>query len=151
MQFSNTFRALLNEAQFTGELLGSGATQIRHANYATKGIYFQAFTSLSTGLERIGKLCLMLDRYIELNGSFPDLKYLRNELGHNLILIYQKSRKIVVDRSLALRVERQSSSAVKIAEFLRKQPMIQNVFFIHVSDTDRRIVSRRPDLYPVVI
>ena len=61
MTFNNTFNALLKEAQFTKEILGAGATQIRNANYARKGLYFQAFTSLSTGFERIGKLCLMLD------------------------------------------------------------------------------------------
>jgi len=75
--FKETFKALLKEAQFTKEMLGSGATQIRKANYATKGVYFQAFTNLSTGLERIGKLCLMLDHYIETNGKFPDSKYFK--------------------------------------------------------------------------
>ncbi len=95
--FSPTFRALANEAQFTYEMLGSGATQIRGANYATKGAYFQAFTSLSTGLERIGKLCLMLDYYIETKGRFPDFNALK-KLSHNLVLIYQKSREIVAKR-----------------------------------------------------
>jgi hypothetical protein len=52
--FTPIFRALLREAEFTKQMLASGATQIRAANYATKGIYFQAFTSLSTGIERIG-------------------------------------------------------------------------------------------------
>jgi hypothetical protein len=79
-------------------MLGSGATQIRCANYATKGVYFQAFTSLSTGLERIGKLCLMLDHYIETNGQFPDFNALRR-LSHNLVLIYQKSREISARRA----------------------------------------------------
>jgi hypothetical protein len=59
LTFTQTFIALVNEAEFTKEMLGAGATQIRQANYATRGIYFQAFTSLATGLERIGKLCLM--------------------------------------------------------------------------------------------
>lgn len=95
--FSPTFRALANEAQFTYEMLGSGTTQIRGANYATKGAYFQAFTSLSTGLERIGKLCLMLDYYVETEGQFPDFHSLK-KLSHNLVLIYQKSREIVAKR-----------------------------------------------------
>lgn len=89
--FNQTFQALLKEAHFTKEMLGAGATQIRKANYANKGIYFQAFTSLSTGLERIGKLCLMLDYYIETKGEFPDFKYLKNEIGHNITTIYEKS------------------------------------------------------------
>jgi hypothetical protein len=38
--FTATFKALLKEAQFTKEMLGAGATQIRNANYASKGVYF---------------------------------------------------------------------------------------------------------------
>ena len=100
--FSETFHALVKEAQFTKEMLGSGATQIRNANYATKGIYFQAFTSLSTGLERIGKLCLMLDYYLDSCGQFPDEKYLKNEIGHNISLIYTKSLAVIHKRSMSL-------------------------------------------------
>lgn len=99
------FQALLKEAQFTKEMLGSGATQIRNANYATKGICFQAFTSLSTGLERIGKLCLMVDRYIETHGTFPDFNYLKNEIGHKLTSLYQESQAVVGKRSIALRFQ----------------------------------------------
>jgi hypothetical protein len=51
---SETFEALSKEAHFTREMLGAGATQIRSANYASKGVYFQAFTSLSTGLSALG-------------------------------------------------------------------------------------------------
>jgi hypothetical protein len=86
------FNALIKEAQFTCEILCEGVTQIRKANYARKGIYFQAFTSLSTGLERIGKLCLILD-YIKKKGDYPDdyfLKYLKKEIRHDIEKIYQK-------------------------------------------------------------
>lgn len=89
--FNETFTALAKEAQFTKEMLGAGATQIRKANYAQKGIYFQSFTSLSTGLERIGKLCLMLDYYIDNNGKFPDFNYLKKDIGHKIDLLYQRS------------------------------------------------------------
>jgi hypothetical protein len=101
--FNDTFNALLKEAQFTKEMLGSGATQIRNANYASKGIYFQAFTSLSTGLERIGKLCLMLDHYIDHDGKFPDAKYMRDEIGHNIAVIYEKSTPIIVKYSISIK------------------------------------------------
>lgn len=103
MQFLNdTFVILLKEAQFTKEMLGSGATQIRKANYASKGIYFQAFTSLSTGIERIGKLCLMLDHYLYNDGSFPDLNYMKTQIGHRLMLLYDKSREVIERRSITL-------------------------------------------------
>lgn len=84
-------------------MLGAGATEIRRANYASKGIYFQAFTSLSTGLERIGKLCLMLDFYIDNQAVFPDASFMKKEIGHNLELIYDKSLPIIEKRSISLR------------------------------------------------
>lgn len=89
---NDTFKALLNEAAFTKEILLSGVTQIRKANYAQKGFYFQSFTSLSTGLERLGKLCLLLDYYIQNKGQFPDLGYLKNQIRHDLLLLYTKSK-----------------------------------------------------------
>ncbi|OGS12951.1 MAG: hypothetical protein A2285_00360 [Elusimicrobia bacterium RIFOXYA12_FULL_57_11] len=101
--FNKIFSALIKEAQFTREMLGSGATQIRSANYATKGVYFQAFTSLSTGLERIGKLCLMLDYYIDHSNKFPDSDYMRNTIGHSIELIYTGSMEIVKKRSILLK------------------------------------------------
>lgn len=100
--YSTTFRALLNEAHFTNEMLGAGATQIRGAGYASKGVYFQSFTSLSTGLERIGKLCLMLDFFIETQ-SFPDQQFMKREIGHKLSVIYEKSKLIITKRQLALK------------------------------------------------
>jgi hypothetical protein len=96
---SETFKALLKEAQFTQEMLGAGSTQIRLANYATKGIYFQAFTSLSTGLERIGKLCLLLDYQI-VQGAFPAASEI-SAIGHKLILLYQRSQEIAARHSVA--------------------------------------------------
>lgn len=97
--FSETFNALNKEGQFTKEMLGAGATQIRRANYATKGIYFQAFTSLSTGLERIGKLCLMVDHRID-KGKFPDFSYMKNDIGHDIIKLYERSRDVVRRRRI---------------------------------------------------
>ena len=99
-RLSPTFHALLKEAQFTGEMLGAGATQIGKAHYASKGTYFQAFTSLSTGIERIGKLCLMLDFYIDNKGQFPDKHYLKNIIGHRLDVLYAKSQEVVKTRNI---------------------------------------------------
>ena len=103
MVFNDVFRALSKEAQFTKEMLGSGATQIRKANYAKKGVYFQSFTSLSTGMERIGKICLMLDHYINNSGKFPDPNYMKKKIGHNIVLLYQQSLKISENRSVSFR------------------------------------------------
>jgi hypothetical protein len=101
--FSEAFKALFKEAEFTKEMLGAGATQIRNANYTSKGVYFQAFTSLSTGLERIGKVCLMLDYYLDHDSKFPSRDYMKNEIRHNIAGIYEKSTPIIAKRSFKLR------------------------------------------------
>ena len=72
------FDALCKEAQFTGK-----------ANYAKRGVYFQSFTSLSTGFERIGKLCYLLIYAIEHGGSFPTDNDLKNVLRHDIIKLYK--------------------------------------------------------------
>jgi len=48
--FTENFKALLNEGQFTHELLANGITQLGKVNYAKKGLYFSSFSLLSTGL-----------------------------------------------------------------------------------------------------
>lgn len=112
MTSTNTFRTLLNEAQFTKEILGSGATRIRNANYAKRGIYFEAFTSLSTGLERIGKLCLLLDYYSNTNGSFPEFKYMKNEIGHKIDLLYERAQEVRLTRMIPFHFDNDLSDSI---------------------------------------
>lgn len=99
--FSATFKAFLKEAAFTRQILGNGATQIRNANYAEQGQYFLAFTSLSTGLERIGKMCLIIDHFLD-HGKFPSQVQMKKEIGHQISLIYEKTESIVAKRDLKL-------------------------------------------------
>lgn len=100
--FNKNFSTLINEAQFTQEILANGATQIGKVNYAKKGMYFSSFTSLSTGLERIGKLCLILDYYISHKGNFPSENFLKNEIGHDLVNLYERSNEIIIRNNLEL-------------------------------------------------
>lgn len=81
---NKTFISLMNEAAFAYELLGSGVTQIRKANYSNKGIYYQSFINLTVGIERVSKICILLDYYINNEGSFPNEKFLR-KIGHDLV------------------------------------------------------------------
>lgn len=111
--FKPAFNALLKEASFTKEMLAAGATQIRCANYASKGIYFQSFVSLATGLERIGKLCLILDHYIQTGGSFPNFDYMKKDIGHKLTLLYEKSQGIISERSIVLRYHQALSDPIQ--------------------------------------
>ncbi|MBI5713190.1 MAG: hypothetical protein HZC38_07175 [Chloroflexi bacterium] len=103
------------EAQFTKEMLESGVLQIGKANFYTKGMYFQAFTSLSTGLERLGKLCLILDKYIEMQGNFPDSKYskyLKDEIGHDLQLLYKISKRLLDVHTITLKFQQNIDGSI---------------------------------------
>jgi len=86
---NDTFNALNKEAQFTSEMLCSGYNQLRNANSTTKGVYFQAFTSLSTGIERIGKIIILLDSAISNNGNFPDNNFIQYKLKHDITKVYK--------------------------------------------------------------
>jgi len=86
------FNAINKEAQFTLEMFCAGYTQIRNANLAQKGIYFQAFTSLSTGIERIGKIILLLD-YANNKNCFPTIDYMKKK-GHDIDKIYESIMEI---------------------------------------------------------
>ena len=97
--FSTTFTALNKESQFAFEILHSGVTQIRKANYGRKGIYYQSFINLTVGIERIAKLSILLDYYIENNGNFPNDKFVR-KLGHNINKLYNQSHEIKEKYSL---------------------------------------------------
>ena len=93
MFYSKTFSAFLEEASFTKEILAIGVTQLYKANYGTKGIYYQSFTCLSTGIERLEKLCLILDYYVQNKGVLPSESYIRN-YGHKIPELYIACQKI---------------------------------------------------------
>lgn len=97
--FTSTFSAFLNEAQFTKELLAIGVTQLYKANYATKGLYYLSFTCLSTGIERMEKLCLILDYYILNNGVFPQEEYVR-QYEHKIQTLLIKSQEIAKNQQI---------------------------------------------------
>lgn len=89
----------MEEANFTKELLAQGVTQLYKANYATKGIYYQSFVLLSTGIERLSKMCLILDYYIDSNGQLPTEKQIRS-YGHEIPKLIDSCEAIAESRTL---------------------------------------------------
>lgn len=110
----NPFHILIDEAQFTREILGTGVTRIGKANYAQKGIYFEAFVGLSTGLERIGKLCLIIDHYLTNNGTFPNDNIVKNKFGHDLIKIYSQSQLFVKHRDMVFNYQNKIDDPIQL-------------------------------------
>ena len=104
MDHNKIFIAFLEEAQFTKEILAIGVTQLYKANYASKGIYYQSFACLSTGIERLEKLCLILDYYIQHSGTLPPEKDIRS-YGHKIPDLYKACRNIAHSRKIGFRFQ----------------------------------------------
>jgi hypothetical protein len=45
----------------------------------------------------------MLDHYIDHNKQFPDSSYMKNQIGHDLALIYGQSKSIIAKRAISMR------------------------------------------------
>lgn len=98
---SKKWNAINTELHFIQDLLNSGATQIRQASFIRRGLYFQAFSNLSIGLERVGKICGIVDYALLHKGKYPSKNY-GKEIGHDLIALYQNSKKIIKNHNLSL-------------------------------------------------
>ncbi|MDR0782990.1 MAG: hypothetical protein LBE83_04435 [Propionibacteriaceae bacterium] len=82
-----TWMLLSREAALSTRLLESGLTDIRHAYFGLPAAYYEAFFSLSVGLERVAKLVIAVCRYIK-SGSFPADREMRQTYGHDLVLLF---------------------------------------------------------------
>lgn len=77
-------RNLANEAALTASLLGNGLNALRKADLFNKGLYYQAFFSLSIGIERLLKIIIINEYRVRNDGSFPtDIN--PRKFGHDLI------------------------------------------------------------------
>lgn len=81
------YQRFVNEVEFSRQLLGIGLTSLRKANFSSQGVYYQALSSISLGLERIMKLCLILDDFNQ-SGKYTSEKQLRG-YGHDLLRLYK--------------------------------------------------------------
>lgn len=93
--FSMEEKLLLIEGSLTAFALAEGLDCLRKANVYEKGMYYQAFFSLSIGLERLLKLIIIYDYRVRNNGNFPENKEIKAK-GHNLYEMF----KIVVPNIL---------------------------------------------------
>lgn len=100
------YNRFVDETMFSRQLLGIGLTSLRKANFANRGLYFQALSSISLGLERLMKLCLLLDDYNK-NGRYTSRKELKN-YGHNLKNLFEqikeRSHKVIGFNSIHVQV-----------------------------------------------
>ena len=96
--FSNpTFLALNREAELSVRLICDGVNALRKASRAPDT--YSALFSITMGLERLGKLCFLLDRFFKGKGEFPTDKELRN-VGHDIDALSKEIVRIATDRNM---------------------------------------------------
>ena len=86
--FSKEEKLLLLEGSLSGYAIGEGLECLRKANIYEKGIYYQAFFSLSIGIERLLKLIIIYDYRENHIGEFPDNNYIKSK-GHDLYEMFE--------------------------------------------------------------
>lgn len=84
--FSEKELNLSNEASLTASLLGNGLNALRKADLYNKGLYYQAFFSLSIGIERLLKIIVITQYRVDHDESFPtDIN--PRKFGHDLMML----------------------------------------------------------------
>ena len=86
--FNEEQKLLLMEGSLTLSTLTEGLDCLRKANMYEKGLYYQAFLSLSIGIERLLKIILLYEYRINNDGKFPENNYLK-EKGHDLYEMFK--------------------------------------------------------------
>lgn len=81
--FDEDEKFLILEANLALTTIANGLDCLKHSNIYKKGLFYQAFFSLSIGIERLLKL-VIIDKYrIENQGRFPNNKVMK-DYGHHL-------------------------------------------------------------------
>jgi hypothetical protein len=76
------------------EVVSSGANAIGRASYASGlGEYYTAFFGFSLGIERLAKLCLIVDYALEHNGTLPSQSLVKG-YGHSLAKLIKAVQEI---------------------------------------------------------
>ncbi len=117
---------LYDEILFTKWLLGHGLTYLRKACFTDKGIYFDSFNSLSLGLERLCKICIILD-YIKREGKYPESNYI-TKFGHNLEKLIIKLESISINKCEFTKLHRLIIS--HLSKFADSKGRYSNINFI---------------------
>lgn len=124
------YQRFVNEVEFSRQLLGIGLTSLRKASFADQGVYYQALSSISLGLERLMKLCLILDDFNR-TGNYTSRDQLR-DYGHNLFklfnLIHSRADKEIPLKEYHLK-------ALQLLTTFAKSSRYSNIDFI-TSDAD---------------
>ena len=97
-------KLLSNEASLTKSLMLNGMNYLLNASFLDKGLYYQAFFSISISIERLLKIIIITQYRVKHNGAFPTKKdIILKDFKHNLIKL-SKYANIVYDTELELKI-----------------------------------------------
>lgn len=94
---SPQFNALNREAGIASAAISKGINALNFASFGSTWHYNSAFFDLSVGLERIGKLIIIIDHRMKF-GSFPSKSILKNEIRHDIYRIVSMANDIGIER-----------------------------------------------------
>jgi hypothetical protein len=143
MTFSPEWHALGREAELAGAQIALGATALGRANHARIGDYTMAFFGLAIGLERMGKLIVLADYAIEHGGKFPDNKFLKHVISHDLGLLLDHCESVSSKRAFSHEYSKRPNDGVHqgiiqtLSEFA-KQTRYYNLDFLTGSNSASR-------------
>ncbi|MBQ9115063.1 MAG: hypothetical protein IJY07_03910 [Clostridia bacterium] len=92
IKMTNLFELINSECEFSEDLISTGITQLGKANLCKKSLYYQSFMCISTGLERLMKIIIILNEYYK-NNYLLTQKQLKQK-GHNLCVLFKECESI---------------------------------------------------------
>lgn len=84
---------LLLEAMLSATNIGIGLTALRRYSFADKGRFFAALFSTTIGIERLFKVSIVLDHFLN-HGSAPTNDFMKRQIGHEISALVAKGREI---------------------------------------------------------
>jgi hypothetical protein len=105
------FVVLMREAGLAAEVIAVGTTALGRADASQRGLYNQAFFNLSIGFERVGKLVVLVNHYLNNGQTFPSDAQLKS-YGHDIQQLIAFVERIAGDKQLSLSVSSAAPNSV---------------------------------------
>lgn len=90
---SQAYWLLTNEGYLAGDCLKRALRDLKGSDCTHWRAFYPALFMYTIGLERMLKLALLVEHYHDQGGHFPPLKIVKDEWGHNLLLLYETFEK----------------------------------------------------------
>lgn len=115
-KFSVEEQLLITEAKLINALILEGLDCLRHSSFGNSGLYYQAFYSISCGIERLLKLIIIEDYRSKNNNKMPNNGYLK-KFSHNIYQMIEDYTPSLLELEMNRKVLEFFSSFAKKARY----------------------------------